>query len=78
MNEQLTLFDIGIETDNRPCRYKFHRYIGQKVRHKRHGICMISNIDHPYYTELHTEKGRHIVMGTPCDISPVEDEGRTK
>lgn len=73
MNEQLTLFDMGIETDNRPCRYNFHRYVGQMVDHSRCGLCRISNIDHPYYTELKTVKDYRIIMGTPYDIKPVEE-----
>ena len=73
MDQQLTLFDVGIETDDRPCRYSFHRYVGQMVNHTRYGICRISNIDHPYYTELQTEKGHHIIMGTPYDIGPIEE-----
>ena len=72
MIKQYTIYDMNIETDRRPCRYKFHRYIGQKVR-TRFGICTITNINGPYYTDMKDEKGR-LLVGTPHDISPVEED----
>lgn len=68
---QMSLFDIDIEQDRRPCRYKFHRYIGQRVN-SLHGPATITKIDHTYYTEIRTDDGRDLV-GTPHDLSPRED-----
>ena len=69
---QMSLFDIDIEQDRRPCRYKFHRYIGQRVN-GLHGPATIIRIDHIYYTDIRTDDGRDLV-GTPHDLSPMEVE----
>ena len=71
--KQFSVFDIDVETDKRPCRYSFHRYLGQKVNTKKHGICTIIGIDGSYYTDIRSEKGERLV-GTPYDIWPVEEE----
>ena len=70
--KQFSVFDMDIETDPRPCRYNFRRYIGQKVR-TDHGICTITRINGPYYTDIRSEKGERLV-GTPYDIWPIEEE----
>lgn len=67
---QLSIFDIDIETDDKPCRYKWHRYVGQRV------ICcgkpgVISDIMSEYYTEVHTDD-RQILVGTPTTCCPEE------
>lgn len=67
--EQLTIFDIGIEEDNRPCRYKFHRYIGQKVCARNYGVCTVTKID-TYYTDIKSAKGE-LLVGTPTTIYPI-------
>lgn len=69
---QLDIFDIGIETDDRPCRYKWHRYVGQRV------VCcgkpgVITNIDSQYYTEVHTDD-KQILAGTPTTCYPEKEE----
>ena len=70
---QYSVFDIDIDTDKRPCRYDFHRYIGQKVHTNRFGICTITGIDGPYYTDIRSAKGE-LLVGTPHDLWPVEEE----
>jgi hypothetical protein len=71
--QQLTIFDADIETDRRPCRYKFHRYVGQKVSTTRHGICTIRKINDSYYTYLETKDGE-LIMGTPYDMAEITEE----
>ena len=71
MNGQLSLFDINIEEDSRPCRYDFHRYVGQKVHTRSHGVCTITDIPGEYYTHIRSEKGE-LLVGTPYDISPIK------
>lgn len=74
--KQYSIYDIGIETDRRPCRYDFHRYVGQRVRFFRSGETgTITEIPGVYYTYVRTDRGRDLV-GTPTTICPVE-EGET-
>lgn len=70
MEGQLTIFDAF--TDNRPCRYRFKRFIGQKVRMMfgaypgeiRRGV--ITEIG-PYYTTVMI--GRKEYAATPYNLS---------
>ena len=71
--KQYTIYDMDIETDRRPCRYRFHRYIGQKVHTNRHGICTIVGISGAYHTDIRDEKGQ-LLVGTPYDLWPVEED----
>lgn len=70
--KQFSIFDMDIDTDPRPCRYNFCRYVGQKVKTK-YGICTITRINGPYYTDIRSKKGE-LLVGTPYDIWPVEDD----
>ena len=65
---QLSIFDIGNEEDNRPCRYRFKRYIGQRVM-SLHGPARIEKIEQ-YYTEIRLDNGR-LLIGTPHDLTPL-------
>ena len=73
MIKQYTIFDMDIETDRRPCRYRFHRYIGQKVNTIRHGVCTITEIPGPYYTYIKSAAGKELV-GIPGTIWPAMEE----
>jgi len=72
---QYTIYDEGIEEDRRPCRYRFHRYIGQKVKHIRdtEDICEIVEIHSSYYTTIRSEKEKGLLIGTPTTIYPVKE-----
>ena len=71
--QQLTIFDIGIEEDHRPCRYNFKRYIGQKVYTRNHGVCTITGMTNHYYTDIKSAKGQ-LLVGTPTTIYPIKCE----
>ena len=73
MIKQYSIYDMDIETDRRPCRYRFHRYIGQRVNTDRHGVCTITEIPGVYYTYIRSEKGEELV-GTPTTIWPEEED----
>ena len=78
MNDQLTVFDdLG---DQRPCRYRFLRYVGKKVMIMigsyfdidiRQGV--ITQIVDEYYTNVRV--GKVILVGTPYNISEVIENG---
>lgn len=78
---QLTIFDTY--TDNKPCRYKFKRYIGQKVRvtigpwrDQNFKIGTITKIE-PYYTRVRC--GRKEYSATPYSLTEVKDDkGKNK
>lgn len=73
--KQFTVYDDGIEQDHRPCRYRFHRYVGQLVN-SRFGVCEITEIISHYYTLIRDKHGR-IWSVTPHDISErIEDDGK--
>lgn len=72
MKGQLTIFDAY--QDDRPCRYGFQRFIGQRVRvmigaYGNHMIVTgaITWIG-PYYTLIRTDDGR-VLVGTPTSLS---------
>lgn len=71
---QISMYDAMAENENRkPCEYRFHRFIGQRIRFWREGIeATISEIK-PYYTYCLTDNGE-ILVGTPYDISPMEEK----
>lgn len=71
--KQYSIYDIDIETDRRPCRYRFHRYIGQRVRFRDGEIGTITEIPGIYYTYIIDRRGRELV-GTPTTISPVDED----
>ena len=73
MIKQYTIYDMDIETDRRPCRYRFHRYVGQKVKMRNFGVCIITEIPGAYYTYIKDKKGQQLV-GTPTTIWPAEEE----
>lgn len=73
---QLTIFDTY--TDNKPCRYKFKRYIGQKVRvmigpwrDQNFKTGTITKIE-PYYTRVRC--GRKEYSATPYSLTEVKDD----
>lgn len=73
---QMTIFDFLKPEKRRPCDYRFHRYLGQKVRfnHGRDilpGIYTVKEIE-KYYTIVIDEGGRELA-GTPTTIFPVDD-----
>ena len=70
MNGQYSIYDMDIETDKRPCRYDFHRYVGQKVEMRNQGICTITEIPGPYYTYIRSAAGE-LLVGTPTTIAPI-------
>jgi len=72
--KQYTIYDEGIETDRRPCRYRFHRYIGQKVRHIKdpNDVYEIVDIGSSYYTTIRSKKEKGLLVGTPTTIYPVD------
>ena len=78
MTGQLTVFDIGTEADRRPCRYRFKRYVGQKVRMMFGAypgivrVGRIREISDSYYTIVRI--GNRDFVGTPYNLSPA-DEG---
>ena len=74
MDGQMTIFDLGIETDTRPCRYKFHRYVGQRVK-SSHGIGTVTEIASEYYTYVRTDGGETLCL-TPYDMHPLEEVKR--
>ena len=66
MNGQMTMYDM---LTDRPCDYRFRRYIGQTVRRWRTGKeARITEIM-PYYTYL--DDG---TVATPYDICQVNEE----
>lgn len=67
---QFTIFDADIDQDRRPCRYRFRRYIGQKVK-TLHGVGVITKIEQ-YYTTFRLADGRTL-CGTPHDLVPVDE-----
>ncbi len=73
---QTHIFDLGIEEDRRPCRYKFHRYVGQRIR-TSHGRGVITKIVSPYYTYFKNDRGEELV-GTPHDMVPENPEERIR
>lgn len=74
MKGQRTVYDDGIENDRRPCRYRFPRYIGQKVYCYGFPDEVFTIIDIPsgYYTIIVSDKGRQFV-GTPTTIWPIRE-----
>lgn len=74
MIKQYSVFDMDIETDHRPCRYRFHRYVGQEVRFRNEKeIYVITEIPGPYYTYIKSAAGKKLV-GTPGTIWPAMEE----
>ena len=63
---QFYLFDVAKENE-KPCKYSFQRYIGQKVRHTADDKVHVIREIKEYYTVLEDN-----MIGTPYDISPVE------
>ena len=78
MLRQFSIYDDGIETDRRPCRYRFHRYIGQKVYHAKNpdDVCEIIEIESSYYTLIRSKKKGQIFIGTPTTIYPADKSER--
>lgn len=69
MEGQLSIFDLPDKTVG--YKYKFQRYMGQKVKFWRTGeVGKIVAIE-PYYTIVETDEC--IMAGTPTTISPVEE-----
>lgn len=76
MKGQLTIFDwLGGYDDRRPCRYRFRRYVGQRVRimigsYYDNDIrpATVVKVDDPYYTIVGDDNGREYV-GTPYSLS---------
>ena len=73
MTGQYNFYDLDIDQDRRPCRYKFRRYIGQKVK-TLHGVGVITKIEQ-YYTVFRLEDGRTL-CGTPHDLTPLDENER--
>lgn len=71
MKGQTNLFDLV--NDGKPCRYRFNRYIGQKVKFWRTGKTGTIVEIEEYYTIVDS-KGA-LLVGTPYDITPIF-EGR--
>ena len=74
MLRQFTIYDDGIETDKRPCRYRFYRYIGQEVYHTNdpNDICVVEEIESPYYTRIRSKGKGVLLIGTPTTIYPID------
>ena len=76
MRGQLSIFDCF--HDGAPCRYRFKRYVGQKVRimigayiHATFKVGIIEKIE-PYYT--HVRCGHELLVATPTSLSEVNEE----
>ena len=62
-------------------KYRFRRYIGQKVCFWRDNIIGTVTEIYPYYTIIHDEINHRVLAGTPTTICPVNEEekdGRTE
>ena len=69
MKGQYSIFDLNKSEKQKPCEYRFKRYIGQKVLFWLIGeVDTITKIE-PYYTI--TAKG---LVGTPTTICPAQEE----
>lgn len=73
MKGQMTIFDLI--DDGAPCRYRFKRYVGQKVRimigaypGRIYTGTVVRILD--YFTYVRTKNG--IMVGTPYNLSEEE------
>ena len=71
---QMSIFDfIDRPAKRRPCDYRFHRYLGQKVYLRgREGVFRVRAI-FQYYTHVVDGHGEPWI-GTPYDIWPVNEK----
>ena len=63
--KQLNIWDT---VQAQPCDYRFHRYVGQRVKFWRTGKSGVITEIEPYYTYIRMDDGDELV-GTPTEIT---------